>query len=309
MPLKLTTSSPCVFLSGRRLGLAAINPIAFCARSKAMSTQRSGHLERTAQEPRDESLLDVRLERIDQVNERIKLYRLKLESGPIKFLAGQWLDTYIPGNPKPGGFTLTSTPRAAADPKSPYLELAVQESPENPPAAWLWQSPSNITGSKLQVRVGGSFVFPPPQIPVNDISHVVFVAGGVGINPLVSMMGHIAEEGYNLEVKVLYASKLPVQGLGGVLFLDRIRKWFKANQLIGDLKMFTTGIYEGQVESRELDVHERRFTFEDVKEAVGEKNKSVVYVCGPATMTDEIVDGLTGDRGMDKNRVMLEKWW
>ncbi|RBR15590.1 hypothetical protein FVER53590_30319 [Fusarium verticillioides] len=274
-----------------------------------MSTQRSGHLERTAQEPRDESLLDVRLERIDQVNERIKLYRLKLESGPIKFLAGQWLDTYIPGNPKPGGFTLTSTPRAAADPKSPYLELAVQESPENPPAAWLWQSPSNITGSKLQVRVGGSFVFPPPQIPVNDISHVVFVAGGVGINPLVSMMGHIAEEGYNLEVKVLYASKLPVQGLGGVLFLDRIRKWFKANQLIGDLKMFTTGIYEGQVESRELDVHERRFTFEDVKEAVGEKNKSVVYVCGPATMTDEIVDGLTGDRGMDKNRVMLEKWW
>ncbi|KAF5595413.1 ap-1 complex subunit gamma-1 [Fusarium pseudocircinatum] len=230
-------------------------------------------------------------------------------SGCKGFLAGQWLDTYIPGNPKPGGFTLTSTPRAAADPKSPYLELAVQESPENPPAAWLWQPPSTIAGSKLQVRVGGSFVFPPPQIPVNDISHVVFVAGGVGINPLVSMMGHIAEEGYNLEVKVLYATKLPAQGLRGVLFLDRIRKWFTGKQLIGDLKMFTTGIYEGQVESRELDVHERRFTVEDVKEAVGEKNNSVVYVCGPATMTDEIVDGLTGNRGMDKNRVMLEKWW
>ncbi|KAF5621203.1 Oxidoreductase NAD-binding domain protein [Fusarium sp. NRRL 52700] len=244
-----------------------------------MSTQRSGHLERTAQEPRDE------------------------------FLAGQWLDTYIPGNPKPGGFTLTSTPRAAADPKSPYLELAVQESPENPPAAWLWQSPIKIAGSKLQVRIGGSFVFPPSEIPLNDMSHVVFVAGGVGINPLVSMMGHIAEEGYNLEVRVLYASKLPAQGLKGVLFLERIRKWFIEKKLTGNLKVFTTGKYDVQVESRELDVHERRFTVEDVREAVGGKSNSAVYVCGPAAMTDQIVNGLTGDGWMDKNRVMLEKWW
>lgn len=54
MPLKLAIISPCVSLSGRRFGLAAINLIAFCARPKAMSTQRSDHLERTAQEPRDE---------------------------------------------------------------------------------------------------------------------------------------------------------------------------------------------------------------------------------------------------------------
>ncbi|KAF9775067.1 hypothetical protein IL306_006892 [Fusarium sp. DS 682] len=274
-----------------------------------MSTQRSGHLERTAQEPRDESLLDVRLERIDQVNERIRLFRLQLESGPIKFSAGQWLDTYVPGNPKPGGFTLTSTPRAAANPGSPYLELAVQQSPENPPAAWLWQPPSKITGSKLQVRVGGSFVFPPAEIPLSEISRVVFVAGGVGINPLVSMMGCIAEEGYDVEVKVLYASKVPAQGLKSVLFLERIRTWFTEKRLRGNLKVFTTGGYGGNVESGGFDVQKKRFTVEDVKEAVGEKSDSVVYVCGPATMTDEIVDGLTRDGRMDKKRVMLEKWW
>lgn len=54
MPLRLATISPDLSLLGRSLGFAAINPIALCARSKAMSTQRSGHLERTAQEPRDE---------------------------------------------------------------------------------------------------------------------------------------------------------------------------------------------------------------------------------------------------------------
>ncbi|KAF4969464.1 hypothetical protein FSARC_3322 [Fusarium sarcochroum] len=275
-----------------------------------MSTERSGHLERTAQEPRDESLLDVRLGRIDQVNERIRLFRLQLESGPVKFSAGQWLDTYVPNNPKPGGFTITSSPCAAAKPDSPYFELAVQESPDNPPAAWLWQTPSDILGSSLQVRVGGSFVFPPAEIPLKEIRRVVFVAGGVGINPLASMMGCIAEEGYSLEMKILYASKLPARGLKDVLFLERISAWFKERKLGGSLKVFATGGYDKQEESGGFDVLKRRFNIEDVREAVGGKgDESVVYVCGPQVMTDEIVDGLTGEGGMDKKRVMLEKWW
>ncbi|KAH7242411.1 hypothetical protein BKA59DRAFT_513931 [Fusarium tricinctum] len=275
-----------------------------------MSTQRSGHLERTAQEPRDESLLNVRLGRIDQVNERIRLFRLYLESGPVNFSAGQWLDTYVPNNPKPGGFTITSSPRAAAAPNAPYFELAVQDSPYNPPAAWLWRSPSEIIGSQLQVRVGGSFVFPPNETPLNEIRRVVFVAGGVGINPFASMLGWTAEEACNLDVKVLYASKIPTQGLNGVLFLDRIRAWFRKEKLSGDLKVFATGEPGRLKDSSELEVLRRRLTVQDVREAiVGQEDDCVVYVCGPAAMTDELVEGLIRDGGMDKKRVMLEKWW
>ncbi|OBS27973.1 hypothetical protein FPOA_01913 [Fusarium poae] len=274
-----------------------------------MSVQRTGHLERTAQEPRDESLLNVRLSRIDHVNERIRLFRLQLESGPVKFSAGQWLDTYVPNNPKPGGFTITSSPKAAMRHDSPYFELAVQESPGNPPAAWLWQPPSDILGSKLQVRVGGSFVFPPAEIPLDKIRRVVFVAGGVGINPFASMMGCIVEENYQLDARVLYSSKVPAQGLTGVLFLERIRTWFEENKISGDLKVFGTGGH-GKYDESGLDVSKRRFTIHDVKEAIARyENESIVYVCGPAEMTDEIVDGLTKGGGMDKKRVMLEKWW
>ncbi|KAF4451918.1 Oxidoreductase NAD-binding domain-containing protein 1 [Fusarium austroafricanum] len=245
-----------------------------------MSTQRSGHLERTAQEPRD------------------------------KFSAGQWLDTYVPGHSKPGGFTITSTPRAAADPESPYFELAVQESPDNPPAAWLWKSPPEIINSKLQVRVGGSFIFPPADITLSEISRVVFVAGGVGINPLISMMGCIAEEGYDLDVRVLYASKVSTQGLKDVLFMERIRAWFEQETLKGGFKVFATGEYSGHEEIVGIDFLKRRLTIEDVSTAIeGKEGESVVYVCGPAVMTDEIVEGLTSDGGMDKKRVMLEKWW
>lgn len=69
-----------------------------------------------------------------------------------------------------------------ADPEhKPYFELAIQRSPDNPPAAWLWQPVEEIEGKEIQVRVGGSFVFPPPGLDINKIKRVMFIAGGVGI--------------------------------------------------------------------------------------------------------------------------------
>lgn len=136
-----------------------------------------------------------------------------------QFLPGQWLDVYVPGVPKAGGFTITSTPSRARGRRTSapstetaaatttaaeeevgggggepgayayaYLELAVQKSPENPPAAWLWQEEGTILDKELRVRVGGSFVWPPPGINVrSSLRKAVFVAGGVGVNPLISM--------------------------------------------------------------------------------------------------------------------------
>lgn len=65
--------------------------------------------------------------------------------------------------------------------RPPYVELAVQKSPSNPAAAWLWRPEDEIVGKELSVRVGGSFVWPPPGVGVEAIKKIVFVAGGVGI--------------------------------------------------------------------------------------------------------------------------------
>lgn len=100
-----------------------------------------------------------------------------------QFLPGQWLDVFVPGINKPGGFTITSAPSkaqrkqpppadAAPDDSTapapsapePYLELAVQKSPDNPPAQCLWRPTCEILHSELRVRVGGSFVWPPPGV-------------------------------------------------------------------------------------------------------------------------------------------------
>jgi hypothetical protein len=100
----------------------------------------------------------------------------------VKFLPGQWLDTFIPGLPKAGGFTITSTPSEARPSSSspPYLELAVQLS-SNPPAQWLSRPADDILGTQLTVRVGGSFTWPPYGVDSVHIDRLVLIAGGVGI--------------------------------------------------------------------------------------------------------------------------------
>lgn len=101
----------------------------------------------------------------------------------VKFLPGQWLDVFVPGLERAGGFTITSTP-AAASPgarNGPSLELAVQRSATNPPAEWLWRPEKEILGQSLFVRVGGSFVWPPPSAKNRPVRRLVLVAGGVGI--------------------------------------------------------------------------------------------------------------------------------
>lgn len=120
---------------------------------------------------------------------------------PFTFLPGQWLDVHIPSIATAGGFTITSTPAdaqllsslkspdplldaetsALASQGGPYVELAVQNSPSNPPAAWLWRPKDEILGKEINIRVGGSFVWPPVGLDIQKVKNVVFIAGGVGI--------------------------------------------------------------------------------------------------------------------------------
>lgn len=253
-----------------------------------------------------------------------------------QFLPGQWLDTYVPSTPKAGGFTITSTPSTAAqlpsgDETYPYLELAVQESPSNPPAAYLFRPIPDLLGKSLQVRVGGSFVFPPPSIPPASIHRVVFIAGGVGINPLISMVsrlaekhGRIAETGEEVEVRFLYSTKLPAAADDGtstqtaqVLFLERLAGFFARGEVRGRLTLFLTNHTphnQGAISPHDttIQTEKRRITKDDLSEAVDDgKYQTVVFICGVPGMTDEFVDILTSPEGLHlpPDRVFYEKWW
>ncbi|CAN8095539.1 unnamed protein product [Discula destructiva] len=315
-----------------------------------MSTKtKADHSERTENEPRSPSLRKVILARVDEINPSIRTFRLTIPPGGagIRFLPGQWLDVFVPGIPKPGGFTITSppskarpSPAAAANAaattvdapsaESPYIELAIQKSPENIVANWLWQPPAAILNAEIWIRVGGSFVWPPPGLLPRTIRKAIFLAGGVGINPLMSIVSQLAEQPPSnplLTIDFLYSLRDPGAGQrdpARMLFLERLAGIFGRGsgdrKVKGDLKLFLTngrdgdgdGDGDGRIDGLDLPFKRRRVTIEDIAEAVGDDKRGVVvYVCGVPKMTDDFVEKLTSPTGLglEPHRVLYEKWW
>jgi ferredoxin-NADP reductase len=111
------------------------------------------------------------------------------------------VDVFIPGVAVVGGFSFVSAPdlppglAAAVDcAPPPCFDLAVKVA-RHPPAAWVHAAAKE--GDAVAVRVGGKFTL--DAIHVTDgatgeprYRHIVLVAGGVGINPLYSMLLSLA---------------------------------------------------------------------------------------------------------------------
>lgn len=232
---------------------------------------------------------------------------------------------FVPGIAKAGGFTLTSTPREASlarlgdSAQHPYLELAIQKSPDNPPAAWLWRPEEDILRQTLNVRVGGSFVWPPAGVSLGCLKTIVLVAGGVGINPLISICAHIIEQDEPVTIHLLYSTRAPTpcKSRDNVLFLSRILDLQKhassASKSKLDLQLFVTGesVIAGTGVLPDESIY-RRMSDEDVLAAIGNPAKrasTVCYVCGPPVLTDHCVDLLRRQESMEPDRVLCEKWW
>ncbi|KAL4811266.1 hypothetical protein BDV18DRAFT_129002 [Aspergillus unguis] len=279
---------------------------------------------------------------------------------PLTFFPGQWLDVHIPSVSNAGGFSITSTPADAnlflslepsaelapaevevappLDPRGrePYVELAVQNAPSNPASAWLWRPKEEILGKELCIRVGGSFVWPPSDIKLEGIRNAVFVAGGVGINPIISMLSHLNNNDEStgryhpsLNIHILYSSKLPdatspESALDQVLFLPRLREIVRSQSQFHRLRI-TLDLFLSNLQDQsssllrqtpeDLAIHPRRINQEDLKKAVSGNgvqfapDETVCYVCGPPQMTDEVVGTVTGLLNGQKERVFYEKWW
>lgn len=135
------------------------------------------------------------------------------------------------------------------------------------------------------------------------------------------------------EVRVLYATKTSAdtgaltdgEGETDVLFLARLHGIVARYRDKVSLSIFATrmqgegiaarGATEGSqvLESGGANVraHERRLQAGDVQEALGRPVEAgtVCYICGPRTMTDELVAAAKKVEGMREADVLCEKWW
>ncbi|XP_062900130.1 oxidoreductase NAD-binding domain-containing protein 1 isoform X2 [Mobula hypostoma] len=273
----------------------------FCKVMRNISSRRkTDHLERTINNFRQEMVAEARVCGIVYQSKTVKRLRLLVMNKDFTFKAGQWVDFFIPGISKVGGFSICSSPGLLE--RENVVELAVKYS-KHPPAHWI-HTQCNI-GSEVTLRVGGDFFFDPQ--PSDTPVDLLLVAGGVGINPLYSILLHIADlhrlqEMEHCKYKPgsvhLYFSaknteellfKREIINLANE-FCGKISCHFHVTQQISEIPPYVT---VGRIS-------------EDTLTHVSRDN--LCYICGPPPMIESVSQQLE-KLGVPKESIIFEKWW
>nr|XP_033786608.1 oxidoreductase NAD-binding domain-containing protein 1 isoform X2 [Geotrypetes seraphini] len=269
------------------------------------SSRKIDHLERTASNFRQEIISPAKVCQINTVSETVKSVGLAIANSDFTFKAGQWVDFFIPGVPKVGGFSICSSPGLLE--RERILELAVKYA-EHPPAHWIHTQ--CVPGSEVALRIGGNFFFDPQpwETPVN----LVLIAGGVGINPLISILLHVvdlhtarqrSESSFEMgTVKLYYSAKNTSELLFKKNILNLINKFpgkiscsfhvtQQKAQVCEELQPYTT---EGRISEKDL----AKYVCKD----------NLYYICGPPPMIQSLCKQLQ-NLHVPREQIHFEQWW
>ncbi|XP_036756918.2 oxidoreductase NAD-binding domain-containing protein 1 isoform X2 [Manis pentadactyla] len=273
--------------------------------SVVKSKRKADHLERTANVIRREVLSAARVCGTTPESPSVKRLRLLVADKDFSFKAGQWVDFFIPGVSVVGGFSICSSPRLLEQDR--MIELAVKYT-NHPPALWIHNQCT--LDSEVAVRVGGDFFFDPQ--PADASRNLVLIAGGVGINPLLSILRHSVDlhrerenkgSGYEIgTTKLFYSAKNTSELLFQKNILDLVNEFPEKTACSLHVTKQTTQI------SAELKpyITEGRITEKEVRDHISEE--TLFYICGPPPMTDFFSKQLESSH-VPKEHICFEKWW
>lgn len=274
--------------------------------NKELSSQwKMDHLERTVSNFRQQIISQATVCGITSESKTVKRICLAVQNKDFTFKPGQWVDFFIPGVSKVGGFSICSSPGLLQ--KDGILELAVKYS-THPPAQWIHTQCT--LDSEVELRVGGDFFFDPD--PVSPPVNLLLIAGGVGINPLVSILLHVADlhklhQRRSTEYKpgfvhLLYSAKNTDELLFKRTILDVAEEFpgmidcsFHVTQqrtpVCEYLRPYVT---EGRISEKTLIKHLSK--------------DCLCYICGPPPMIESTSQQLE-NLGVPRDWIHFEKWW
>ncbi|XP_062970965.1 oxidoreductase NAD-binding domain-containing protein 1 isoform X2 [Cynocephalus volans] len=269
------------------------------------SKKKTDHLERTASVIRQEVASPAKVCGAADESPSVKSLRLLVTDKEFSFKAGQWIDFFIPGVSVVGGFSICSSPRLLEQER--MIELAVKHA-NHPPALWVHNKCT--LDSEVAVRVGGEFFFDPQ--PTDASRNLVLIAGGVGINPLLSILRHSADlhreqankgSGYEIgTIKLFYSAKNTSELLFKKNILNLVNEFPEKIACSLHVTRQTTQI------SAELKpyITEGRITEKEIRDYISKE--TLFYICGPPPMTDFFSKQLE-DSHVPKEHICFEKWW
>ncbi|XP_072179625.1 oxidoreductase NAD-binding domain-containing protein 1-like [Diadema setosum] len=273
-------------------------------RSSLLRTM-SDHLDRTAHSYREPGVSEAEVVSIQQASETVRLLTLKVDDPKFTFKAGQWVDFFIPGIEIFTGYSMCSSPSQLT--ASQTLDLAVKIS-DYPPTMWVHEQCT--VGSKVHVRAGGDQLIFDPQ-PGDPSWNVLLIAGGIGINPLVSMLHHTAHlhdarrddaNAYTPgKVEMLFSAASKSE----LIFKDTIEDLASKHPSDISAQFFVT-----RESMADPALTGRRIGKDDVKASIQRlKGRPLrCFICGPPPMIADM-EAILHDLGVSDSDVLCEKWW
>jgi len=211
----------------------------------------------------------------------------------------------------------------------PQLDLAVMTS-LHPVAEWIIEQ--SAVNDAVDIRVGGNFTYEVSKQPSHG-NRLLFIAGGVGINPLYSMMQQwcidVTKRDDASRAVLLYSAAT----MQDFLFVNQLDKMVEA--LSGRLSVVLTTTKEedsitlsednANIAINNLIMNRGRIDRNMIHDAMGllqrteqDEHNTIadsVFICGPPGMPESLKDILmynsSASKGFIKSEsdVHFEKWW
>ncbi|KAL4222079.1 Oxidoreductase NAD-binding domain-containing protein 1 [Mactra antiquata] len=267
----------------------------------------SDHLGRTAENTRLEVISLATVIGIRDESKTVKSLSLKVQDERLTFKSGQWVDMFIPGLETVGGFSMCSSPIKLK--QEQVLDLAVKYS-KHPPAYWVHTKCKE--GDTVDIRVGGDFYF-DPMYNNKDVD-LLLIAGGVGINPLYSIVNEIVDinkgdysnhNKFSGRVTLLYSAQTKKE----LIFQEQLSDIQENNENIR-CQFHVTREDNLPIEITKIPIVGKRID-EDVLVQCFDwlrKSNTLVYICGPFTMLEDMENTLI-KIGINETNIKYEKWW
>ncbi|XP_035221694.1 oxidoreductase NAD-binding domain-containing protein 1-like isoform X2 [Stegodyphus dumicola] len=254
---------------------------------------------------RQKTIYSAIVQDIFDASSTIKILRLHIKEQGFSFKAGQWVDFYVPGIPEVTGYSMTSAPNDAKE--RGILELAIKYG-KFPPTHWVHTN--CCPGKEVHIRVGGDFFYDPLSNREEAEADLLLVGGGVGINPLVSILCEYRDLLCATKFQNEYSVK---PGRVHLMYSARTEEELVFKDTFTVMEIEHPTLTCEYFVTREVEKHPKpdsRIEESDVIESVRklETGKTLCYVCGPSTMTDDVANWLE-KLGIRKEFIRYEKWW
>lgn len=235
------------------------------------------------------SYLKATISNIQKLSPSVKLVEIDLGGQSFVYQPGQWvqLELNTGGSNQNAAFSITSTPNGRS-----AIEIAVKRVERI--ATSLFIHDELKVGDDVTIsRAQGDTVLPQD---ITQNQPMVFIAGGTGITPFVSMLRKIYSMDRHFSSTLLYS----VTNSDECLFYEELSEM---KQSYENFQFLLTTTREA---AHHADFYGRINS--EMLKRTGLDHNAQFYLCGPPKMVDDIA-ALLEDLGVAPHHIHYDKWW